>query len=77
MLVGTGDAMLALGTGAQTRSRFTPFEIPRWRESDEFRRLLSAFERVLPLRASQLAKRALVKVSLGGSERLTGEDVEP
>jgi len=46
VVVGTSDAMLVLETDAQMRSRrFTPFEIPRWRESDQFRRLLSAFER--------------------------------
>jgi hypothetical protein len=56
------------------RSRFTPFEIPRWRESDEFRRLLSAVERVLPLRrASNLAQRAVVEFLLAASGGLTGE----
>jgi hypothetical protein len=56
------------------RSRFTPFEIPRWRECDEFRRLLSAFERVLPLRrASDLAQRAVVEFLLAASGGLTGE----
>lgn len=73
VLVGTDDAMLATGTDAQTRSRFTPFEIPRWKESDEFRRLLSAFEKVLPLRrASNLAGRSIVKLILAGSDGLTG-----
>ena len=66
VLVGTDDAMLALESDAQMRSRFAPFEIPRWRESNEFRRLLSAFEKVLPLRrASNLAGRAAVKLILG------------
>ena len=74
MVVGTADALLALETDAQMRSRFTPFEIPRWRESDEFRRLLSAFERVLPLRrASNLAQRAVVEFLLAASGGLTGE----
>lgn len=73
VLVGTDDAMLALSTDAQTRSRFTPFEIPRWRESEEFRRLLSAFEKVLPLRRpSHLSERSMVKLILGCSEGLTG-----
>jgi AAA+ superfamily predicted ATPase len=73
VLVGTDDAMLAIGTDAQTRSRFTPFEIPRWKESDEFRRLLSAFEKVLPLRrASNLAGCSMVRVILAGSDGLTG-----
>src|SRR5258706_7403606 len=74
VVVGTADVLLALQTDAQMRSRFTPFEIPRWRESDEFRRLLSAFERVLPLRrASNLAQRAVVEFLLAASGGLTGE----
>jgi hypothetical protein len=32
VLVGTRDAVLALQTDAQMLSRYTPFEIPRWRE---------------------------------------------
>jgi hypothetical protein len=48
VLVGTRDAVLALQTDTQMISRYTPFEIPRWRESDGLRRLLAAFERVLP-----------------------------
>ena len=74
VVVGTTDALLALETDAQMRSRFTPFEIPRWRESDEFRRLLSAFERVLPLRrASNLAQRPVVEFLLAATGGLTGE----
>ena len=74
VVVGTTDALLALETDAQMRSRFTPFEIPRWRESDEFRRLLSAFERVLSLRrASDLAQRPVVEFLLAASGGLTGE----
>lgn len=74
VVVGTSDALLALETDAQMRSRFTPFEIPRWRECDEFRRLLSAFERVLPLRkASNLAQKAVVEFLLAASGGLTGE----
>ncbi|WP_414016516.1 hypothetical protein [Burkholderia vietnamiensis] len=41
---------MALQTDTQMISRYVPFEIPRWRESDGLRRLLAAFERVLPLR---------------------------
>ena len=74
VVVGTSDALLALETDAQMRSRFTPFEIPRWRECGEFRRLLSAFERVLPLRkASNLAQKAVVEFLLAASGGLTGE----
>ena len=63
-----------LEADAQMRRRFTPFEISRWRESGEFRRLLSAFERVLSLRrASNLAQRAVVEFLLAAGGGLTGE----
>lgn len=42
-------------------SRYRPFEIPRWRECDSLRRLLAAFDRVLPLRKpSDLSRREVV-----------------
>ena len=65
VLVGTRDAVLALQTDTQMISRYVPFEIPRWRESDGLRRLLAAFERVLPLRRpSDLARREIVQFVL-------------
>ena len=74
VLVGTADAPLALATDPQMISRFTPFEIPRWRESDDLRRLLGAFERVLPLRKpSDLMQRSLAQFVLSASKGLTGE----
>jgi Cdc6-like AAA superfamily ATPase len=74
VLVGTDDAVLALQSDAQMVSRFTPFEIPRWRESETFRRLLSAFERILPLRCpSGLAQRDIAQYVLAASSGLTGE----
>lgn len=74
VLVGTADAPLALTTDPQMISRFTPFEIPRWRESDDLRRLLGAFERVLPLRKpSDLMQRAIAQFVLAASDGLTGE----
>lgn len=74
VVVGTADAPLALESDAQMRSRFTPFEIPRWRETEEFRRLLVAFERVLPLRKpSDLSQRSIVQFLLAASAGLTGE----
>jgi hypothetical protein len=64
VLVGTHDAVIALQTDAQMVCRFTPFEVPRWQESDAFRRLLAAFERVLPLRLpSELAQRETGEIS--------------
>ena len=74
VVVGTSDAPLALQTDAQMHSRFTPMEIPRWRQSDDFRRLLAAFERVLPLRKpSELTQRPIAEFLLGASTGLTGE----
>jgi hypothetical protein len=74
VLVGTRDAVLALQTDTQMISRYTPFEIPRWRERDGLRRLLAAFERVLPLRKpSDLARREIVQFVLSASGGLTGE----
>jgi hypothetical protein len=74
VVVGTSDAPLALQTDPQMHSRFTPMEIPRWRQSDDFRRLLAAFERVLPLRKpSELTQRPIAEFLLGASDGLTGE----
>lgn len=74
VLVGTADAPLALQTDAQMSSRFPSFELPRWRESEEFRRFLSAFERVIPLhKPSNLAQREVVQFLLAASAGLTGE----
>jgi AAA+ superfamily predicted ATPase len=72
--VGTSDAPLALRTDPQMSSRFTPFEMPRWAESDDFRRLLRAFEQVLPLRrASDLVQRPVVQFRVSASGGLLGE----
>lgn len=74
VVVGTADEPLALASDPQMISRFTPFEIPRWRESDDLRRLLGAFERVLPLRKpSDLMQRPIVQFILVASGGLTGE----
>ncbi|WP_246216493.1 TniB family NTP-binding protein [Paraburkholderia agricolaris] len=73
VLVGTRDAVLALQTDPQMVSRYRPFEIPRWRESDNLRRLLAAFEKVLPLRKpSDLSRREIVQYVLELSGGLTG-----
>ena len=72
--VGTSDAPLAFRTDAQMSSRFTSFEMPRWTESDDFRRLLRAFEQVLPLRrVSDLAQRPFVQFLISASGGLLGE----
>jgi replication-associated recombination protein RarA len=72
--VGTSDAPVAFHTDAQVASRFTPFELARWTESEDFRRLLSAFEAVLPLkRPSELTQRPIVQYLLVASAGLLGD----
>ncbi|WP_354686653.1 TniB family NTP-binding protein, partial [Cupriavidus necator] len=74
VLVGTQDAEFALQTDAQMSSRFARFETPRWQESEAFRGLMAAFERILPLRRpSNLSRREVVSAVLGASGGLTGE----
>nr|WP_240805063.1 TniB family NTP-binding protein [Cupriavidus oxalaticus] len=74
VLVGTHDAEIALQTDSQMSSRFARFEMPRWQESEAFRGLLAAFERILPLRRpSNLSRREIVTAVLAASGGLTGE----
>ncbi|KDP87412.1 TniB protein, partial [Cupriavidus sp. SK-3] len=74
VFVGTQDAVMALQTDPQMVSRFTRFEVPRRQESEAFRCLLAAFERLLPLRRpSNLARREMVHAILAASGGLTGE----
>ena len=55
-------------------SRFAPFELPRWSESEDFRRLVGAFEQALPLRrASDLVQRPIVQYLVAASGGLLGE----
>ena len=73
VLVGTADALIALQSDSQMISRFTPLELPRWGENDEFRRFIGAFERLIPLRKpSGLAQRDIVQFVLGVSDGVTG-----
>ena len=73
VLVGTYDAVVALRTDAQMTSRFAPVELPRWTESDEFRKFLAAFVRLLPLkRPSALANRDVVQFVLAATGGITG-----
>ena len=71
VLVGTADALIALQSDSQMISRFTPLELPRWGENDEFRRFIGAFERLIPLRKpSGLGD--IVQFVLGVSDGVTG-----
>lgn len=74
VLVGTQDAVIALQTDPQMVSRFARLEVPRWQETEAFRSLLAAFERILPLRRpSNLARQEMVHAILTASGGLTGE----
>lgn len=73
VLVGISDTKIALQTDAQMSSRFPGMQLPRWSESDEFRRFLHAFEKLLPLKqASGLAQRDIVQFVLSMTGGLTG-----
>jgi Bacterial TniB protein len=48
--VGTEQALFAVQVDRQIENRFQPFEIPRWKCSNDWRRFLATFERELPLR---------------------------
>jgi Bacterial TniB protein len=75
--VGTSDAPVAFQSDPQIHSRFTPFELPRWVESAEFRRLLSAFEAALPLKnASDLSQRSVVQFLAAASGGLLGRGLQ-
>lgn len=72
--VGTNDAPVAFQTDSQIYSRFAPFELPRWSESEDFRRLLSAFEAVLPLKQrSELTQRPIAQFLIAASAGLLWE----
>lgn len=75
--LGTHDALVALQSDAQIASRFASLELPRWKESDDLRRFLTAFEKTLPLRErSNLAERELVQLLLAASDGITGRLTE-
>ena len=48
--VGTYEAFNALQTDPQLANRFEPAALPRWEQGREYLRLLSSFERMLPLK---------------------------
>ncbi|MBC7500583.1 MAG: TniB family NTP-binding protein [Herminiimonas sp.] len=74
---GTSDARMALQSDDQMVSRFRPFELARWRESDEFRGFVQAFEKTMPLRQkSNLGDRAMVLALLDATHGVTGSVAE-
>lgn len=72
--VGTYEAFNALQTDPQLANRFEPAALPRWEQGREYLRLLSSFERMLPLkRAAHLTGEDLAFKLLGMSEGTIGE----
>jgi Bacterial TniB protein len=72
---GTDEARQAILTDRQLAERFDALELPRWRDDDDFRRLLASFAAILPLRrpsafdSSSLRKRVLA-ISEGVTHRI-------
>ena len=67
--VGTAEALRAVQSDDQLANRFSPFTLPLWHEGEEYRRLLSSLEALLPLRRpSGLAEPPLAGSILSASE---------
>jgi hypothetical protein len=74
---GTQDALATLQSDDQMVSRFRPFELARWKENDEFRGFVQAFEKTLPLRQkSGLGEQPFVQALPAASHGVTGSIVE-
>lgn len=72
--VGTKDAFRALQTDTQLANRFDHAKLPRWKNGDDFIRLLMTFEQMLPLRKpSMLDEPALADRIYSMSEGYIGE----
>jgi len=72
--VGTPEGLRAIRSDEQLVNRFEPFALPLWTDDDEYRRLLSTLEAVLPLRKpSHLADPAMAGRILTAAEGVLGE----
>lgn len=72
--LGTNEALYAMQTDPQIASRFEPFALPKWRESNEFRAFVVSFGRLLPLeKPSPLADKAIIQKLMSLSAGLTGK----
>jgi hypothetical protein len=72
--IGTAEAVRAVQTDPQLANRFTPEVLPKWTRNAELARLMSSFERVLPLKeASQLSASPLIDRVLDMSSGTIGE----
>lgn len=74
--VGTAEALRAIRSDDQLVNRFEPLPLPLWKDGEEYRRLLSTLEAVLPLRKpSGLASTPIASRILAASEGVLGEVV--
>jgi type II secretory pathway predicted ATPase ExeA len=72
--VGTVEALRAVQSDDQLANRFEPFALPLWGDDNDFRRLLSTLEAVLPLRKrSDLDDPALANRIYAAGEGILGE----
>jgi len=72
--LGIRDAYLAIRSDDQLENRFQPFVLPVWEHGEDYARLLTSFETVLPLREpSHLAAPELADLILRRSEGTIGE----
>lgn len=72
--IGTKDAFRAIHTDPQLANRFEPHVLPRWRDGDDYRRLLASFEQNIPLKnPSHLVQDDLSLKILAMSEGSLGE----
>jgi len=72
--VGTRDAFRAIQTDPQLSNRFDHAVLPRWANDEEYLRLLTTFERILPLRQpSNLVDGTLADKIYSMSEGYIGE----
>jgi ATP-dependent Clp protease ATP-binding subunit ClpA len=72
--VGTEDAFNAINTDPQLSNRFEPMALPRWKNNEEYLRLLASYELMLPLRKpSKLIESSLAEKVLFMSEGIIGE----
>lgn len=71
---GTKDAVRALQSDVQLANRFEPMPLPKWKDDDEYMKLLTSFEAMLPLKKpSHLADATLATKILSMGEGLIGE----
>lgn len=72
--VGTAEALRAIRSDEQLVNRFEPWPLPLWTDDEEYRRLLSTLEAVLPLRKpSNLTDPAMAARILSAAEGVLGE----